>query len=343
MNLPDVILVTAVFAASCMAFSWLPVRLKTLGTGAKNADAFNRWNASRKPAVGGIGFMLFFPAGMLTAMFVQDHSGPTGWLVLGGAGVAFVTGMTDDMYRLKPAAKLTGQMLAATILCLAGAGDLAASEPANFLLQMLLAVGMMNSINMFDNMDGSAAIAALPVMIWFTGGPFAHAAVCMTGVLLGFLIYNRYPSRIYMGDSGSMLLGYIMAFFFIQSGIPGERPVAGVYLTPLLLVFSLFALPLADSLVVVINRIRHGISPTTGGRDHSTHHLVYAGLSEGGVTRLLIFLTGTELLMAWLFRSPSSPVAGSVAPVLLFFLALFAAAFQLSRRNLQRGKFSYSR
>jgi UDP-GlcNAc:undecaprenyl-phosphate/decaprenyl-phosphate GlcNAc-1-phosphate transferase len=333
-----------------LLFLFLKKRLRTMGTLAKRADQSSRWSASQKPTTGGIGFFVAFVAGWMIHRVTLNDTLANDLLVLSGATCAFAVGLWDDLTRLNARTKLAGQLLSAALLLASSPPDLVANPWLDAALKLILIVGMMNSINMLDNMDGVASVAALAVSGWFVfHGDAMAPAMAMTGAIAAFLMFNRPVSSMFMGDSGSLLLGYTMAFLFLHGGISGEPEVAGIFPTVWVLVMVLFAIPLADSLVVTINRIRHGVSPMQGGRDHTTHNLVYAGLSEKQVFLLFISLAVAEVSLATWFmdmRIDSADVHIAwwmIIPSFCFTALLFLVLWLLSLRNLRRGKYSYSK
>jgi len=346
---PRFILTLIAFVFFIVVYRLILRVFKNIGVKGKQMDRSNRWGASSKSTAGGLGFMLAFLVGWLGKDLPHFHFQPSDWMLLAGGAVAFSTGLWDDLRRLSPLPKMLGQLIAGILLVASGLDPVCDQPILNALIQLVLIVGMMNSINMLDNMDGVATIAALAVCVWFIGSTDALPAIVMSGCLFAFLIYNRHPSVMFMGDSGSLLLGYVMATFFLRNGVPGEAVFAGFYPSTLILVLALFALPLADSLVVFINRISHGISPMRGGRDHSTHNLVYAGFSEQSVTVLFILIAAAEVGAAgWFshFRQEDPSVHLTwlmVLPTLVLFGMLFLVLWILSRYNLRRGKYSYSK
>jgi UDP-GlcNAc:undecaprenyl-phosphate GlcNAc-1-phosphate transferase len=338
------------FLFSLLLFLFLKKRLRTMGTLAKRADQSSRWSASQKPTTGGIGFFVAFLAGWVIHRITLNDTLANDLLVLSGAAVAFSVGLWDDLTRLSARTKLAGQLLSAGLLLASSPPDLVANPFLDVALKLILVVGMMNSINMLDNMDGMASVAALAVCGWFVfHGDAMAPAMAMTGAIAAFLMFNRPVSSMFMGDSGSLLLGYVMAFLFLHGGVSGEPAVAGVFPTVWVLVIVLFAIPLADSLVVTINRIRHGISPMQGGRDHTTHNLVYAGFSEKHVFLLFIGLAVAEFSLATWFMNMRTDHASvhigwwMIVPPVCFTALLFLVLWLLSLRNLRRGKYSYSK
>ena len=143
-------------------------------------------------------------------------------------------------------------------------------------------VGICNSINFFDNLDGGAAgtvaisCAALAYLA-LTGDQYliAALAVVTTGATLGFLVWNKNPAKIYMGDAGALFLGVLLATLTIRFE-PNAKTQIGSYLTPVFLL----AVPILDTTVAVFSRLRRHISPFQGGQDHLSHRLIRAGLSR---------------------------------------------------------------
>jgi UDP-GlcNAc:undecaprenyl-phosphate GlcNAc-1-phosphate transferase len=143
-------------------------------------------------------------------------------------------------------------------------------------------VGICNSINFFDNLDGAAsgavAIAALGVfLIAFDRGQELVSALSIVtaGATIGFLMWNKSPAKIYMGDAGALYLGIIISVATIRLN-PGITPTWQSLAIPVILL----AVPLLDTCVAVFSRLARGLSPLTGGKDHLSHRLVRAGLTR---------------------------------------------------------------
>jgi UDP-GlcNAc:undecaprenyl-phosphate GlcNAc-1-phosphate transferase len=161
-------------------------------------------------------------------------------------------------------------------------------------------VGVCNSINFFDNLDGAAsgavAIAALGVFyIAFDRGQVLISALSIVtaGASVGFLMWNKSPARIYMGDAGALFLGVIISVVTIRLN-PGITPTWKSLAIPVILL----AVPLLDTCVAVFSRITRGLSPLTGGKDHLSHRLMRAGLSRPVAAILLWFASGLCAVVA---------------------------------------------
>ncbi|MEF8817608.1 MAG: hypothetical protein V5A58_12525 [Salinibacter sp.] len=253
----------------------------------------DRWHERPTALMGGIALFGGISAGLL-------WSAP-GAAVLpfwGGAALLFAMGLVDDTYPVPPAGKLTVQVAAAGLLLYGGyafgpAWPVWVSTP----LTLLWVVGMTNSVNFLDNMDGLAAgiagIAAAVLGALAVGAGALTAGVlaaAVAGAAFGFLGFNAKPARIFMGDCGSLALGFLLAGLglAVQAEMPVGDPVA-VALVPL----AVLAVPILDTTLVTVMRRAAGRSVAQGGSDHTSHRLVFLGLSE---RRAVWMLYGLSLL-----------------------------------------------
>lgn len=253
----------------------------------------DRWHERPTALMGGIG--IFFAA-TLAFVFVSGSINvlPV-WL---GAAIMFATGFVDDLKNIKPASKLISQIIA-TGLLLIGGFAFGPQFPVWFSVPLTFfwVVGITNALNLLDNMDGLAAgIAAIASIFlawisWVAGNPVATAtALAVAGSAAGFLFYNFKPAKIFMGDSGSLFLGYMIASLsiMIQRDIPASQGFA-VYLVSA----AVLAVPIFDTTLVTMMRPAAGRSVSQGGRDHTSHRLVFLGLSE---RRAVVFLYGISIV-----------------------------------------------
>jgi UDP-GlcNAc:undecaprenyl-phosphate GlcNAc-1-phosphate transferase len=225
--------------------------------------------------------------------------------VLGPALAMGLIGLWDDLKNLPPLPRFIGQSVAGLVV--AGAlvlgSNVANSTGSTFvdvLITVIWVVGICNSINFFDNLDGGAAGTAAISAIFLTylainsGQAFVAAlSIVVAGATLGFLIWNRAPARIYMGDAGALFLGVLLATLTIRLN-PNTQTSIGSFATPILLL----AIPILDTTVAVLSRLRRGVSPFLGGKDHLSHRLVRAGLSRKVAAILLWLLSATFALSA---------------------------------------------
>ena len=254
-----------------------------------------RWASTAKPSVGGFSFyIVFLISATVYALF--DFSGsdefnlPLMGLIL-SCSLGFLLGLADDAYNTVPFLKFAGQLACAVILVSTGIViHISDSFALNALFTTVWVVGLMNSINMLDNMDGIAATVSIMILLGCLGVLaleqkfFSVQTFLMIGViggLVGFLIYNFHPAKIYMGDTGSQFLGALLAGLSIMLLWNHRDPMLhGIQFRQFVLPSLAFVMPLMDTLTVTFHRIRRGQSPFVGGRDHTTHHLAYLGLTD---------------------------------------------------------------
>ncbi len=263
-------------------------------------DKIIRWASTSKPSFGGISFFIVFLLVLTIGQFVFPDLGNTFDSKLIGillaTASAFLVGLADDAYNTNPSLKFIAQFFCGLILVLTGTYiDLFQWDWANYALTIFWVIGMMNSINMLDNMDAVATVSAISaiacILIGMIYSQSLHSIYFLIllglgGALLGFLFFNWSPSRMYMGDTGSQFLGVLLAAlaipFLWNFQIEGTSEI-----TRIVLVALAFVVPISDTTTVTINRLSRGDSPFVGGKDHTTHHLSYAGLAEQSVALLL--------------------------------------------------------
>jgi UDP-GlcNAc:undecaprenyl-phosphate GlcNAc-1-phosphate transferase len=274
-------------------------------------------------------------------------------IFLAGTFILFL-GLIDDRFDLDPITKFAGQALAGGILLIYGVQILwlpingITTVPANIgqLLTVLFVMVVINAINFVDGLDGLAtgivAICAasffafsylLAVINGFSraGAPSLITAVVI-GLCLGFLPHNFYPAQIFMGDSGAMFLGLMISASAITltgqvdaSAITNEN--SGTVLLPLLLPFTVLAIPLLDFAMAIIRRIRAGRSPFSADREHLHHRIMRMGLTQQRTTVVLYLWTA-------MFAIPTAIAAFIPIPfALLAGLFIFALSVIVIKRN----------
>jgi UDP-GlcNAc:undecaprenyl-phosphate GlcNAc-1-phosphate transferase len=225
------------------------------------------------------------------------HGGPDRALpfLLGGAFIVLVLGLWDDRHGMGPALKLAGQSSAAAVLLASGTvPELHLGPVGNVLVTLVALVALMNAVNFLDNMNGMlAGLAAIAFLAfaWGSYGRGAHgvaaAQLALAGACIGFLPYNFPSARIFLGDAGSLFLGYSLgasAVLAFQGGPPGWGRLGPVIA---------LAYPAFDMIFVVITRLRDGRRIYLGGRDHTNHRL--ASVLEWKTAVLLLWLSGAAL------------------------------------------------
>jgi UDP-GlcNAc:undecaprenyl-phosphate GlcNAc-1-phosphate transferase len=280
-----------------------PVRALAIRLGAMDAPNLARkTQAEPVPYLGGVAIALGITIITFAAVFVGgnksgENSGQLKDLaltVLLPALVLGAMGLFDDLRSLSPWPRLIAQSVVGTVVAFTivnngtvgtpfGGGNLADSGSwINTAVTIFWIVGICNSINFFDNLDGAAsgavAIAALGVfLIAFDRGQELVSALSIVtaGATIGFLMWNKSPAKIYMGDAGALFLGIIISVATIRLN-PGIVPTWKSLAIPVILL----AVPLLDTCVAVFSRLARGLSPLTGGKDHLSHRLVRGGLTR---------------------------------------------------------------
>jgi UDP-GlcNAc:undecaprenyl-phosphate GlcNAc-1-phosphate transferase len=267
------------------------------------------------PYLGGVGIIIGVLSISYSASFFSNFTSTTFWLatsVLGPALVLGIVGLWDDMRNLKPLPRFIAQSLAGIFTAFVLIATDTAGNPTGSLLfdtvfTILWVVGICNAINFFDNLDGGAAgtVAISSIALSYlalNGEQFLIAALAAVtaGATLGFLVWNKSPAKIYMGDAGALFLGVLIATLTIRLH-PHSDTQIGSYFTPIFLL----AIPILDTTVAVFSRLRRHISPFQGGQDHLSHRLVRAGLSRKQAAITLWGLSGLYSLAAILISRPN--------------------------------------
>lgn len=264
-------------------------------------------------------------ASVLIALLALGGAYRTVQIVALGATAAFIVGLLDDVRRLSPAAKVVGQVLVATILVVGGITvELVQVAPVAFLLTVLWVVGIMNAVNLLDNMDGLAAgIAAIAGMAMLlsalaTNQPASLVAAVTSGAAAGFLVHNFHPARIFMGDSGSQLLGFLLATAALLHTVGSASNLGLAVVGPLFVL----AVPIFDTALVTVTRRLAGMPISQGGRDHTSHRLAALGLSERA-TVLVLYGLAAVLAGVGLLGASLSPLVLPILTLSLVGLVLF--------------------
>ena len=249
-----------------------------------------------------------------------------GSILVGATGISFM-GLIDDRWGLRPLIKLVAQIAAALLLYASGVYVGTFHQPVlNLVITVLWVVYITNAINLLDNMDGLAggvaAIAAVhfALMCSFSGQYLVGAlSIALLGACLGFLFYNLNPASIFMGDSGSLFLGFMLAATGIKLRFP-ENVTFVTWMVPVLVL----GVPVFDTALVVVSRLRRGLNPLTNpGRDHVSHRLVAAGMSRREAVLTLYVVSLTSGLLA-IFVTRASVVEGYIGGAVAALAGLFA-------------------
>ena len=267
-------------------------RLVSLRLGFMAAPREDRWHQRPVALFGGVAIAITL---FLCAVVFRVATAVP--VLVGSAALVFLVGLVDDVLSLKPATKLIAQIVVASILVFFGYRlTWVNSTTLDMLLTLVWVVGLTNAFNLIDNMDGLcggiALIAGVALLIDLLPGAAGTRALfevrylaVLLGATAGFLVYNVYPASIFMGDSGSLLLGFSFAAVTLSAGhqTPGRSDILSIVAGPVLVLL----IPIFDTTLVTISRWLSGRRASQGGRDHSSHRLVAIGLSE---RRAVLFL-----------------------------------------------------
>lgn len=296
----------------------------------------DRWHARPTAMLGGIAVYCGFAAGAGVALWFVGlgQVGPRGLgrEVLGvllASSLMFVVGLADDRLHLRPSAKLILQGLAAAIVISFGVVyPVTPWALVNVLVTFFWFLALTNALNLLDNMDGVAVgvsgIAALflaATLIWDGSVLLASVCLALAGAAFGFLPYNFNRASIFMGDSGSLFIGALLAGLGAAYPSTVSASLVSVLFVPVLIVI----IPILDTLLVTTSRTLAGRPISVGGRDHTSHRLVAMGLSERQVALLLYAVAGAGGVMALALRQARPEVGFLVGGVFLGGLLTFAA------------------
>jgi UDP-GlcNAc:undecaprenyl-phosphate/decaprenyl-phosphate GlcNAc-1-phosphate transferase len=289
-----------------VAVLWIVLR-SSLGNRLVAHPSGERWHEAPTPTFGGVGIFAGFAAavGLALAVGAVEWSGELGG-ILGGAALLFAAGLLDDLRHLSPIVKLGIQIGAAVIVLASGLQvEIVGNDVLAWAIGIFWLVGITNAFNLLDNMDGLAATLAAIACGYFaidaaTEHPNDTVLVLSLALVLalalglacaGFLPFNLRPGRaahVFMGDSGSQVLGFALASFALASSWTVAGTTVATVLPPLLIL----AIPILDTTLVTIVRLAQRRPVSQGGRDHTSHRLVYYGLSEAKAVLLLALVAG---------------------------------------------------
>lgn len=286
----------------------------------------DRWHRAPTALLGGTA-VYFATMPVAAPLAIQaSHYG-----VLLGATAMFLVGILDDFVHLKPATKLIAQIAAASLLLLLSEPAVfTGSRTADALLSILWIVGLTNAFNLLDNMDGLCAgigmIAALAFAVTLLPTAAIGTAVlpvALAGALLGFLVYNFNPASIFLGDGGSLFIGFVLAGLTVTAQDPGQSKNL---LTLLAVPVLILSIPILDTSLVTVARKLSGRSASQGGTDHMSHRLVALGFSERRAVLLLWSLATVAGTAAALVTTFGVEDASLLAALVVLGLVLLAVA-----------------
>lgn len=366
--------------AACATYLFTPlIRHLAIQWGAVGEVRARDVHTIPTPRMGGLGMLLGFVTAMffasktafLRGVFQQNHQA---WVVMIGAVAICLLGIADDIWDLDWMLKLAGQILIAVFVAWGGLqiislpiGSLITASPTiSIAITALLIVVSINAVNFVDGLDGLAAgivaIGGIAFGIYSyilarTSPSYASMAtlidIAMVGICIGFLLHNWHPAKLFMGDSGSMLLGYLItcASIVMTGRIDPATVTASIYLPafmPILLPVLVLFLPVLDMIMAIVRRLRKGQSPMHPDRMHLHHRMLRIGHSVQGAVLilwgwaalisfgsiLLLFFNAWKVLIVFLAAAAALTVA-TLAPYVQERLAHEREAEQNSPQSEQ--------
>ena len=350
LNLPLIgVVIAALVVAFLVALITTPV-VKNLAfkMGAVDVPKDNRRMHNHPiPRMGGLAIFLGFLLSVLVFLDLTDQM--RGMLL--GAVIIVVLGIFDDIYSLRAMFKFCVQIVAALVAVLSGNVIETLSNPNVFSqnlywdlgwlsipVTVLWIVAITNAVNLIDGLDGLAcgvsaigSMTLLVISLAISDGPVAVLMAALAGGCLGFLPYNMNPAKIFMGDTGSTFLGYILAVVSIQGLFKLYTIIS--FAVP----FLMLGLPIFDTCFAFIRRIAHGQSPMHADRSHVHHRLIDMGLNQKQAVAVLYMISAILGLSAVVLTT-SGPVKAMLLMMALCFAGAIAGHIFLSNNRKEREK-----
>jgi UDP-GlcNAc:undecaprenyl-phosphate/decaprenyl-phosphate GlcNAc-1-phosphate transferase len=326
--------ILAVTASAVLALVLTPlVRASARQIGMIAKPKTDRWHKKPTAMLGGVAIWLSVVISYLIFIPTTTY----GSVIIGASTFLFLVGLTDDLLHIKPYQKLIGQVMGSAFVIYYGLSlPWTSSSSLNMALTIFWLIGITNALNLLDNMDGLAAgiavIASSFLAVSFLSSNQTTEALMLmmfAGALLGFLVYNSTPASIFMGDSGSMFVGFFLASAALVNVSGGRsRSLLPVLAVPILVLF----IPIFDTTFVTILRKFSGRAASRGGRDHTSHRLVALGMSERHAVLMLYGFAGLAGVLALLVQRVNLDVSlAAIAgfTVLLTLLGVYLAGVKV--------------
>jgi UDP-GlcNAc:undecaprenyl-phosphate GlcNAc-1-phosphate transferase len=311
--MPTLLLIFA--TALVFAFGGTPVaRWVAVRAGIVARPGAHRVHAGTIPMLGGVAIYVAFLIALV--LFADRFYVPQLISIVVGATWVSIVGVLDDRVGLNAWVKLVGQLLGAMILIATGVTVGMTSHPVvDAAITLFWVLGITNAMNLLDNMDGLSGGVAVVVSTFFLltsalNGQYLVGSLSagLLGASIGFLVYNFNPASIFMGDTGSLFLGFILAAVGIKLRFPAH-PVVYTWFIPIILL----GLPIFDTTLVVVSRLRRGLNPLTHpGTDHLSHRLVSMGYTRREAV-LICYLVAGALGVLAMFCAEAGNIQNYVA------------------------------
>jgi UDP-GlcNAc:undecaprenyl-phosphate GlcNAc-1-phosphate transferase len=324
----------AIAMAAVLALVLTPlVRLLARRVGMVAKPKTDRWHKKPTAMLGGIAIWL----SVVISYFAFIPRTPYGLVVMAASTFLFLVGLVDDFLHTKPYQKLIGQVMGSAFVIYYGLSlPWTGYSALNVAITIFWLIGITNAVNLLDNMDGLATgIAVIAsgflALSFLSTGQITEALMLLTfaGALLGFLVYNSNPASVFMGDSGSMFIGFFLASSALVNVSGGRsRSLLPVLAVPILVLF----IPIFDTTFVTILRKFSGRAASQGGRDHTSHRLVALGMSERHAVWMLYgfaALSGVLALLVQQVKIDVSLAAIAGFTVLLTLIGVYLAGVKV--------------
>lgn len=281
-----------------------------LATGLLDHPDTRKVHSHALPRLGGLGIA----GAALIALALCIKMEPPVVAYLLGAAIIIFTGLLDDIVTIPPPMKFLGQILAALVFITGGGGEVThlgdllgmgdiRFGPFSLLFSVFAMVGIMNAINLCDGLDGLAGGISATVLVFYSLFAYTHQAwlalaiiLAVLGAVLGFLCHNSHPAKLFMGDTGSLFLGFTLAALAVR--LASLNVGIGVPVKPVVLAV-IISLPIADTLLVMVKRVLHGVSPFQPDNTHLHHRLMQLGLRHNEVVTVIYALMFCCGGLAW--------------------------------------------
>lgn len=340
MEAPTPALYLAIFLVSLALSTFLVPLLRKIAFRYSVLDRPNQSHKTHRESIPYLGgFAIVIPVSLLVSigplLFVEDSDySVRSTLFLLPAVVLALVGLYDDIKNLSASSRFFLQSIIAIGITfyLEHLGyniSILSNQIGNFLLSIFWLVGIINAFNFFDNLDGGAAgitlIASLSLFLlglWGNQYLISSISLALAGAGLGFLCWNKNPASIYLGDSGALFIGFVLALSLLQF-----EPKVNSQLASALIPVFLLALPIIDTSVAVVSRIFRGVSIFQGGRDHLSHRLISLGFSKRRTAYSLWSLSALLSSLALLISNVSKDAALRISFLGLLFMAFLTVWF----------------
>ncbi len=299
------------------------MRMVALRLGVTDQPNARKLHTNPVPLLGGAAIYIAFIAALL--LFADKQYVPQVVGIFVGASLVSLMGVVDDRWGLGSYVKLAGQILAALILVYSGVQIQLFRNWVDIVLTVVWVVGITNAMNLLDNMDGLSGGIAMIAATFFTllaalSNQYLVGALAaaLAGACVGFLFYNWNPAHIFMGDTGSLFLGFLLAAVAIKLRFPSNSNTI-TWMIPVMVM----GVPVFDTTLVFISRLRRGLNPlTTPGKDHLSHRLALLTGSRREAV-LICYLIGGAFGLVGVFLTDASLAEALLTGALVLAICIY--------------------